>query len=263
MSMVIRSGQNASIDAPKGASGSGGKRPRKGNGGCRPPRDKPVIGKKRQVELCKPCKKTDHRTADCPYGEIYVNAGIYLSAIRSAAASDNPAVFGQNRCILEVQIQRHKSEEAGRIDAFTGCWYFTGATNNDGYGQILRKQTRNLGQSGRNAQTAFSMHIIAYVAGHGQDVPAGLQASHLCNNRNCFNPAHIEKETPEANSQRKGSPAPSRPRDRRHAGRPAAPAHQRRPSREGPTDSDRLRAIRQACRETQTRPQSSKNHGRT
>ncbi|KAF7113958.1 hypothetical protein CNMCM5793_006141 [Aspergillus hiratsukae] len=54
----------------------------------------------------------------------------------------------------------------------------------------------------------FFVHIREHGlhARHRQDIPQGMQASHLCNNRNCFNPAHIEAETPEANNQQKGCP---------------------------------------------------------
>ncbi|KAF7119223.1 hypothetical protein CNMCM5793_008968 [Aspergillus hiratsukae] len=68
MSTVVQSGLAASMHAPQGASGSGGKRPRKGNGDRRPPSDKPVIGKKLQVESCTLCKRTDHKTVNCPMG---------------------------------------------------------------------------------------------------------------------------------------------------------------------------------------------------
>ncbi|KAF7125448.1 hypothetical protein CNMCM5793_001626 [Aspergillus hiratsukae] len=73
MSTVIRSGRNALIDALRGASGSGGKCPGKGNGGRRPPRDRPVIGKARQVDACALCKRIDHKTDKCPHRAAFLD----------------------------------------------------------------------------------------------------------------------------------------------------------------------------------------------
>ena len=63
----------------------------------------------------------------------------------------------------------------------SGCWVFQGALKS-GYGVI--------GLAGRGAGTALT-HRLAYeyfVA----DVPEGLDLDHLCRNRACCNPWHLE-----------------------------------------------------------------------
>jgi len=64
-----------------------------------------------------------------------------------------------------------------------GCWVWTGAVNKGGYGvfAITPKVTR-------------LAHRIAYELAVGA-VPAGLQLDHLCRNRRCVNPAHLEKQS--------------------------------------------------------------------
>lgn len=65
------------------------------------------------------------------------------------------------------------------------------------------KKNRDLLAAGRGAQTAFLIHIVAYVAETGQDPPS-MHISHLCDNRRCFNPYHLVAETPQLNNPRKG-----------------------------------------------------------
>lgn len=65
----------------------------------------------------------------------------------------------------------------------TGCWQFTGYVNPQGYGQV-----------GRNIRT----HRLMYEAVRGP-IPDGLQLDHLCRNRACCNPDHLEAVTSRVN----------------------------------------------------------------
>ena len=69
------------------------------------------------------------------------------------------------------------------------CWTWTAATDLDGYGVFW---------TGKKMRGA---HRIAYKQFVGQ-IPDGLQIDHLCRNRNCVNPTHMEVVTPRENNLR-------------------------------------------------------------
>jgi hypothetical protein len=81
-----------------------------------------------------------------------------------------------------------------------GCWEWNAATRSGGYGCF------SVGT--RAKQRLVSSHRYAYqqlIA----DVPAELECDHLCRNRRCVNPAHIEVVSHRVNSLR-GDGAPAR-----------------------------------------------------
>ena len=75
-----------------------------------------------------------------------------------------------------------------------GCWPWLGRINADtGYGEC-----RLLGQP--------NAHRVAYIYARGP-IPLGLQIDHLCRNRACLNPAHLEVVTQRENILRGTSPS--------------------------------------------------------
>ena len=79
-----------------------------------------------------------------------------------------------------------------RVEA-SGCWTFTGAIDPaTGYGRI--------GVGSRSAGVT-SAHRVTY-ADHWGEIPAGKHIDHLCRNRACCNPLHLEAVTQAVNNRR-------------------------------------------------------------
>ena len=62
------------------------------------------------------------------------------------------------------------------------CWEWTGKINPDGYGKTQREGHELLA------------HRVAYELRSGK-IPAGMVLDHLCRNRKCVNPSHLEVVT--------------------------------------------------------------------
>lgn len=74
-------------------------------------------------------------------------------------------------------------------DTQTGCWNWTASIAPSGYAQFRFLGRRDYG------------HRAAYVLLVGP-IPDGLHLDHLCRNRPCVNPAHLEPVAPQINTLR-------------------------------------------------------------
>lgn len=81
-----------------------------------------------------------------------------------------------------------------------GCWPWTGSLNPWGYGRAWCRSER---------ATRFA-HRLSYQALVGP-VPVGLSLDHLCRNKSCVNPAHLEPVTTRENLLRGRAHAVKRP----------------------------------------------------
>jgi hypothetical protein len=113
-----------------------------------------------------------------------------------------------------------------KIDASGECWTWVGAVTSRGYGSF--------GYEGR----IWSTHRLAYELLVGA-IPAGLTIDHLCRNKLCCNPAHLEPVTLAENLRRARmsqfyppSPAPENPGALRAIFDAYFPAHAALPSYE-------------------------------
>lgn len=77
------------------------------------------------------------------------------------------------------------------MEPMSGCWLWTGATRG-GYGRIK--------MGGRKGEFATA-HRLSFEL-HRGPIPNGLVLDHLCRNRSCVNPHHLEPVTAEENTRR-------------------------------------------------------------
>jgi len=89
--------------------------------------------------------------------------------------------------------------------AENGCWVWTAGKYPNGYGHVhIRTGFKRYRDAGA--------HRIAWALVHGSVPADGLVIDHLCRNRACVNPAHMEAVPQRENVLRGDSPAVARER---------------------------------------------------
>lgn len=84
-------------------------------------------------------------------------------------------------------------EESPVVGLAEDCWNYYGRTNANGYGSVYIDGFSRL------------LHRYVWEVVRG-DIPDKLQLDHLCRNRRCCNPAHMEPVTNAVNQARKKNP---------------------------------------------------------
>lgn len=85
---------------------------------------------------------------------------------------------------------------ADKVLVGDGCWEWTGSQHPEGYGSVRLPDGRTL-----NAHRAVYELVVG-------PIPAGITLDHLCRNRVCVNPSHMDPVTRTENVMRgEGPPA--------------------------------------------------------
>jgi hypothetical protein len=79
----------------------------------------------------------------------------------------------------------------------TECWNWLASDNGNGYGRFY------IGGGKKNAKTDYA-HRVSYILSVG-NIPEKLEIDHLCKNRRCVNPNHLEVVTRKENNLRSDS----------------------------------------------------------
>lgn len=80
------------------------------------------------------------------------------------------------------------------ISVMTRCWQWTAAVQKDGYGHFW------------DGQAMVLAHRFSYQIANGV-IPEGMQSDHLCRNRLCVRPDHLEAVTQRQNMARGTGPS--------------------------------------------------------
>lgn len=75
------------------------------------------------------------------------------------------------------------------------CWRWTGSKTRGGYGVLAKYFVKSRGFNTTAHRIAYELHV--------GPIPDGLEIDHLCANRECANPEHLEAVTHQENERRK------------------------------------------------------------
>lgn len=136
-----------------------------------------------------------------------------------------------------------------KIDPRTGCWNWTWAKDEHGYGNV------------RFGGVHTKAHRMIYILVKGP-IPAGLVLDHTCRNPSCVNPDHLDPVTQKVNNNRAAPVTAARARPHCKHGHPWTPetTYMSKPNR-GRDPSRVCRVCRKAAIERHLARKNGAKHG--
>ncbi len=102
------------------------------------------------------------------------------------------AEFARVNRLIRVEEAPYNDAQTPLDTSQTPCWTWLGNQTSNGYG----KWQRGPGHKEK------AVHRTVYQHYKNEKIPTGLQLDHLCRNRICCNPDHMEVVTPSENTKR-------------------------------------------------------------
>jgi HNH endonuclease len=97
-----------------------------------------------------------------------------------------------------TELQRFEAMFVVETD---GCWQWVAGCYRNGYGAFQRRVDETLSWKAPGNKKNHLAHRVAYEFYVGP-IPEGLDIDHLCRNRSCVNPDHMEPVTRQENLRR-------------------------------------------------------------
>ena len=124
--------------------------------------------------------------------QVYLSEDYRLNA--EGQMVQNTAPRPCTPAIDRFKAKIHVSNQNGLRNA--PCWNWIGSTTSSGYGEFKA--------DGRRGAKKTNPHRFAYQHYIGS-IPEGYEVDHLCKNRLCCNPAHLEAITLQENRRRRNA----------------------------------------------------------